>query len=219
MINIALKQNFPQVQRQVDQLVADVRNQALVRAINRTVEPARPEMAREISKEFNVTVTKAKDALVIHRARFTRGQLRIEASLESPTQRGRSLNLINFVEKTVTLASAAKRRQAGEGGSYQLRNGVTVAKSLQLRFKIKRGSPWKTIPGAFVGNQGRTVFIREGKSRLPIKALQTIDIAQMFNAKRINDRIVKGMLDRFPAIFEHEAKYYTDRFNAMRAGR
>ena len=211
MINITIKQNFPDVQRQIDRLQADIRSQALVRAVNRTVEPARPEMAREISREFNVTVSKAKDALKINRAGFSRGMLRVEASLESPARRGRSINLINFIEKS---PAAVTRRAAGRG-TYQL-GGVTRVRQLELRFKIKRGGTWKTIPGAFIGNQGRTVFQRVGQKRLPIKALQTVDIAQMFNAKRINSRVQRGMLDRFPGIFEHEAKFYTDRFNARR---
>jgi hypothetical protein len=218
MVNIVIKHNFPEVQRQLDQLQADIRDQALVRALNRTVEPARPEMAREISREFNVPATRAKEALRINRASFRNGRLRIEASLESPAKRGRSLNLINFVEKQVTLSQAAKRRKGGEGGSYVLGQGATVSKAFELRFKIKRGGPWKVIPGAFIANDGRTVFQRTGKDRLPIKALQTIDIGQMFNAKRLNDRVRRSMLDRFPAIFEHEVKFYTNRFNARRAG-
>lgn len=201
-MKIVIKHNFPEVQRQLDQLHADIRNQALVRAMNRTVEPARPEMAREIAKEFRVTVSKAKDSLRINRASFKGGQLRLEASLESPAKRGRSLNLINFV-------SDASKAKAQGGAGKRMR--------AQLKFKIKRAGPWKTINGAFIGNKGRTVFIREGKARLPIKALATIDIAQMFNAKRINDRVRKGMLDRFPGIFAREAKFYTDRFNAKRA--
>lgn len=215
MVSIVIKHNFPEVERQLDQLPNDIRNQALVRAINRTVEPARPDMAREIAKEFNVTVTKAKEALRINKAGFKKGKLVVEASLESPARRGRSLNLINFIEKT---PAAVRKRQAGSG-IYQLRAGVQRVRQLQLRFKIRRGGPWKTIPGAFIGNQGRTVFIRTGKGRMPIKALRTIDIAQMFNARRINDRVRKGMLDRFPEKFAAEAKFYLDRFNERRAGR
>jgi hypothetical protein len=214
-MQLVVKSNFPEVQRQLEQLHADVRDRALVRAINRTVEPARPEMAREIAREFNVTVSKAREALRINRASFRNGKLRIEASLESPAKRGRSLNLINFVEKSVSFAQAARRRKGGEGGTYRF-GGATVAKSFELRFKIKRGGPWKVIPGAFIANDGRTVFKRVGDARLPIKALQTVDIAQMFNAKRINDRVRKGMVDRFPGIFAHEAKFYTERFNARR---
>lgn len=217
MVAIVIKHNFPEVERGLEQLHRDVRDQALVRAINRTIAPALPEMAREISREFNIGVNQVKERLVIKKAGFSHGRLRIEAFLESPSRRGRSTNLIHFVEKSVTLSAAAKRRKGGEGGSYTLGHGVVVSKALELRFKIKRGGPWKVIPGAFIANDGRTVFQREGKKRLPIKALQTIDVGQMFNAKRINDRVRKGMFDRFPGIFQHEAKFYTDRFNQKRA--
>lgn len=218
MVAIVIKDNFPEVQRQLDQLRADIGQQALVRALNRTVEPARPEMAREISKEFNVTITQAKDALVIRRAGFKQGTLVVEASLESPSKRGRSLNLIRFM-KAPTKTQEAKRRKAGEGGIYALRNGVQRVKALELQFQIKRSGGPKMIKGAFVGNKGRTVFIRTGNARLPIKALQTIDIGQMFNAKRINDRVRQGMLDRFPRLFEENARFYTAKFNERRAGR
>ncbi|HEY8360710.1 MAG TPA: phage tail protein, partial [Ramlibacter sp.] len=162
VVSIVMKHNFPDVQRQLGDLHRDVRDLALIRAINRTVAPALPQMAREISREFNLTASKAKESLVMKRASFKQGRLMIEASLESPSKRGRSLNLIHFVEKTVTLSAARRRQAAGEGGSYQLRNGATVSKALELRFKIKRGGPWKVIKGAFIGNEGRTVFQREG---------------------------------------------------------
>lgn len=216
-MQFSVKTNFPEVQRQMNQLRVDIAGPATARAINRTIEPARPQMAREISKTFNLTASKAKESLKINRARFVRGQLEIKASLESASRRGRSLNLINFIEKTVTFAAAKKRMAGGEGGTYSLRNGATVTKSLELRFKIKRGGPYKVIKGAFIGNQGRTVFVREGASRLPIKALQTIDVSQMFNARRVNKVVTKAMLDRFPKNWAHEVKFYTDRFNSRGA--
>lgn len=52
-----------------------------------------------------------------------------------------------------------------------------------MTFKIKRNGPRKLIPGAFLINDGKTVMIRVGKQRLPIKALQTINVAQMFNTR------------------------------------
>lgn len=218
MIGLNIRTNFPDVMRQLDQLHDDIAGPATVRAVNRSIEPARPEMARAIAREFNLSVSQARETLVIKRARYVKGQIRIEAELASPRRRGRSLNLIHFAERKVTLSAARKRMAAGEGGSYTLGNGATVSKALQLRFKIKRGGPYRTIPGAFIANQGRTVFIREGKSRLPIKALQTIDVAQMFNAKRINLPVRKSILERFPRIAAHEIAFYTRRFNERRAG-
>jgi hypothetical protein len=140
----------------------------------------------------------------------------MSASLESTQRRGRSLNLIRFVERSVSLAAARKRMAAGEGGTYRI-GKAERRKQLELRFKIRKGGPSKVIPGAFIGNKGRTVFIRLGDERLPIKALQTIDIAQMFNAKRINERVVGKMRSEFPRIFEGEVQYYTRRFNEARA--
>lgn len=186
-MKFTVAQNFPEVQRALAQLQDDVAKQALARAVNRTLEQSRTAMSREIRSEFNLPARKVNEALRVNRANFKGGRFSIEGSLESPAKRGRSLNLINF-------------------GARQTRQGVTV--------QVKKGGPRKLIPGAFIANNGRTVFKREGKSRLPIKALSTIDIAMMFNTKRINAKVVGVMRDRFPGIFAGEAKFYTDRFNA-----
>lgn len=189
-MKITISHNFPEVMRQLDQLQGDVAKQALVRAVNRTMEQAKTAMSREIRAEFNLPASKVNAALRIIRATYRGGLFAVQATLESPSKRGRSLNLINFAAR-------------------QTSQGVT--------FQVKRGTGRKLIPGAFIANDGRTVFIRVGKPRLPIKALQTIDVAQMFNTKRINARVVKTMKDKFPEVFAREAKYYTDRFNARGA--
>ena len=164
----------------------------------------------EVAKAFP-TPEAVNDALRVRRATAVRARLQLEASLESRSKRGRSLNLINFLERSVSMAAARQRTKGGEGGTYQLGNR-TVRKALQLRFKIRRTGPKKVIEGAFIGNKGRTVFIREGASRLPIKALQTIDVAQMFNTQRINAKVVQLINTRFPAIFANDARFYTLKF-------
>jgi hypothetical protein len=190
-VKITISHNFPEVQRQLDRLKEDVAKQALVRAVNRTMEQAKTAMSREIRSEFNISASKVNDALRIIRANYRGGIFTVQATLESPTKRGRSLNLINF-------------------GARQTSKGVTV--------KVKKGGGRKLIPRAFIANDGRTVFIRVGKPRLPIKAVQTIDVAQMFNTKRINARVVKTMKEKFPEVFAREAKYYVERFNRQRGG-
>jgi hypothetical protein len=189
--SIKVKTNFPEVTRQLDQLHSDLVKRALVRAFNRTIEQARTDMSREIRKEFNITAAKVNAALRIERATFhdLRGP---QATLLVPAQRGRSLNLINF-------------------GARQTRRGVSV--------QVKKGSGRKVIPGAFIANDGKTVFKRVGKARLPIKALQTIDIAQMFNSKKIMATVERAMREKFKKNFEHEASYYINKFNSTRAGR
>jgi hypothetical protein len=187
---LSIKTNFPEVQRQLADLQADVAQRAAVSAVNKVMAQGKTAMSKEIRAEFNISAAKVGDALVVNRATFRNGLLLIEASLESPTKRGRSLNLINF-------------------GARQTAQGVTL--------QIKRNGGRILIRGAFIGNQGRTVFIRVGKSRLPIEALQTIGVAQMFNTKRVNTRVLKFITDKFPELFEHEVQFYTDRFNRARA--
>ena len=189
-MKLTIKTNFPEVQAQLKQLQEDVAKQATARALNRTVEQARTAMSKEIRQEFVLPAAKVNQALRINRARASGGLFNLEASLESPTQRGRSLHLGNFAAR-------------------QTKKGVS--------FKVKRTGQRVTIPGAFLINGGKTVMIRTGKGRLPIKALQTIDVAQMFNTKRINAKVVQVIKDRFPTIFTREAKFYLDKFNARRA--
>jgi hypothetical protein len=190
-MQITIKTNFPDVQRQLDALQQDVAQQATARALNRTVEQAKTAMSKEIRAEFVLPASTVNQSLFIGRASYKGGQLGLQASLSSISQRGkRSLNLAHFQAR-------------------QTSRGVT--------FKIKRDGSRQLIPGAFLINGGKTVMIREGKKRLPIKALQTINVAQMFNTKRINARVLQVINDRFPTIFEREAKFYTDRFNAQGA--
>lgn len=186
MISLNITANFADVQKRLDAMRDDVAAKALARAVNRTLEQARTAMSREIRAEFNISRSKVDQSLVIRRASPRAGVYAIEGRLESPTKRGRSLNLINFDARPTS-------------------KGVTV--------KIKKGGPRKLIKGAFIANQGRTVFIRTGKSRLPIEARQTIDVAKMFNTRRINARVVQFMRTRFADIFEREARFYTERFN------
>lgn len=211
MVTMSITTNFPDVQRQLDRLRDDVARRVSVRAVNRTIEIARTEMGREIRKEYAVDAAYVRERLAIRRAAFKGGQLGMQARLFVGSTR-RSANLIRFVEKFVSLAQARKRMAAGAGSTMTLRGGGQVAKALELRFKIKRSGPKQVIKGAFIGNKGRTVFIREGRKRLPIRPLQTIDVAQMFNTRRINDAVVKALQTRFPEVFERELRFALGRF-------
>ncbi len=185
-MNFNIKTNFPEVQRAIKQLQQDVARKATASALNKTVAQAKTAMSREIRAEFVLPAAKVNEALRINRARASSGQFSLEASLESPTKRGRSLNLANF-------------------SARQTSKGVT--------FKIKRNGGRQLIPGAFLINGGKTVMIRQGKRRLPIKALQTIDVAQLFISRRINSKVLRFIVDKFPTLFENEARFFTNRFN------
>ena len=201
-MQISIKTNFPEVQRMLESMRKDIADKALASALNKTVAQAKTAMSREIRAEFNISASKVGAALQVNKARAGGGRVHLEASLESPSKRGRSLNLINFMERSISMAQARKRGKAG-----------TLS---QLHVQIKKAGGKKGLKSAFIGNRGRTVFVRIGKARLPIKAVQTIDVAGMFNTKRVNARVMQMIDARFPDLFVNEAKFFTDRFNAKR---
>ncbi len=193
-VAFTMRDNFPDVLRDYAELEDAVATKAGVSAINKTLAQGQTRMIRAITAEFNISAREVREALVIKRAFAGQGRYLIEGWLGSPTKRGRSLNLIHF-------------------SARQTRQGVT--------FKIKRGGGRQLIPGAFIANKdnsaGGVVFIREGKSRLPIKAIQTIAVAQMFNTERVNAEVRAFIEANFPRIYASEMKFYVDRFNAKRA--
>ena len=200
-MEISIKTNFPQVQRALAQLQADVGGKAMASALNKTIAIAKTQMQREITAEFNVTAGYVRERLRIARAVGRRGLQVLRAELAAKDRKGRGANIIAFV--------TSLQRQARAGGGKQ--------KPLFVKIKKKGGRTQvkgRFGKGAFIGNKGRTVFERTGDKRLPIRAVTTIDVAQMFNTRRINSRVVRAMTERFPAIFANEAAFFVRRFNA-----
>lgn len=186
-IVLNVRTNFPEVMAKLSQVSDQIGNRAMVRALNTTITQGKTEIARDISKEFRISVGTAKDRLEVSRASSKGGVYKFEASLQATRKaKGRSMNVIAFV------GALPKRTKKG--------------KMAQIKFQIKRQGGKKTITGAFVGNKGRTLFIREGKGRLPIKAVSTIDIPQMFNTRRINEVVQQVMLDKFEANITRELR-------------
>jgi hypothetical protein len=162
------------VKKELDRIRRDLREKALGAALNKVGQKARTEMVRAITSEFAIKAGDVRPRMSLSRA--TRGNLVVVLDPYASRRRGRSLNLIRFLEKKVSLAEGRRRAKAGT------RN--------QLHFQIKRSGGKKQIPGAFIGNKGRTVFRRVGKDRLPIAAVSTIDVPQMFATRRIQARVL-----------------------------
>ena len=188
-MKIVVRTNFPDVQRALERLRDDVASKVMARAINRTMDQAKTAMSKENRAEFNVSAATVRERLRIKRASFRGGALGLSADLSAGGRR--SANVIRF-------------------GAKQYGQGVSV--------KIKKRGARKTIKGTFIGNKGRTVFERVpgttmrsrkggGKHAEQIKPVQTIDVPQMFNTRRINAAVVAAMRARFPAIFERELAY------------
>jgi len=197
-MKLSISHNFPDVQKALDRLHKDVATRALASAVNKTVAQAKTQMGREITAEFNVSAAYVRQRLRIRRAAFRQGRFGIEAALIGGDGIKRSANIIRFVEKKVSLAEGRRRAKAGT--------------QKQLFVKVKRKGGTKPLEGAFIGNKGRTVFIRTGSKRLPIKPVQVIDVGQMFNTRRINAKVVSTMRSKFPEVFAREARFYLSKW-------
>ena len=81
-------------------------------------------------------------------------------------------------------------------GAKQTKKGVTV--------KIKKNIGRKLIRHAFIAKN--QVFIRETKRRLPIKALKTLSVPQMFRPEII-DRRVEEANEKYQKRFYHHLQY------------
>lgn len=182
MISVRL-QGIAEVQARLSTLSSGMQAKVIGPAINKVAEKARAEIARAIPETYAVKPAEVRSSIRLSKARSGSLQATIEV-FGSARKVGRSLNLIHFLAAAQIAGKAVKVRGA-RANKKQL-----AALQNQLGFLIKRGSGLKTIPGAFVGNKGRTIFIRTGKARLPIEPVQVIGFSQMFASNRIRDRIL-----------------------------
>jgi len=200
VIEIDVRDAMKTVERKLNRLRDDVRDKATVMALNKTAAKAKTEMTRAITSEFNLKAAEVRSRLRIRRASQKGSNLvAILDPYQSTHKRGRSLNLIHFLENRVTIAEMKRRRKRGT--------------HKYLRFKIKKHGGVRTIKGAFIGNKGRTIFQRDSGERMPISPMQVIDVPQMFNTKRINRRVIERIQREFPVEFERAARHVIDRFN------
>lgn len=201
-MQLTIRTEFPEVAERLASLQRELAARVAARALNRTVDQARTQMSREIRQEFNLSAAKVREKLQVRRASFKAGMLGLTAELLSRTASGRrSLNLANF-------------------DARQTASGVTV--------KVKKRGGRKLVRGAFIGNRGRTVFERVPGTRMAsraryrgahaqkIRPVQTIDVPQMFNARRINAAVVAAIRSRFPAIFQRELAFALTQFGRPR---
>lgn len=190
MIRIDVR-GFDEVRKKLAGIQRDLRPKVLQPALNKVAEKARAEINRAIPQEFNVKAAEVRNAVDLRRA--SGGNLQAVITVfGSSRKRGRSLNLIHFLQTVVQAGQQIKLRGA-KGKKSDL-----AALQKQLGFLIKKGGGIKAIQGAFVGNKGRTIFARVGAARLPIKPLQVIGFSQMFKSRRIEQRVVRKIAAELP---------------------
>lgn len=186
MIKIEVK-GLHEVQAKLARLQSDIKPKVLQPAINKVADKARAEINRAIPQEYSVKASEVRNAINLRRAYSGR----LEAVIEifgSSRKKGRSMNMIHFL--------AAVRGLAVRGAKANKKERAAIEQ--QLGFLIKRGGGLKKIEGAFIGNKGRTIFMRKGKARLPIEPMQVIGFSQMFASRKISRRILDKIRTEFP---------------------
>lgn len=214
IMQLSLSADFKDVKRRLDVLSTEMQQRVASAALNKVAPKARTAMARQITSEFKITQSEVRPRLRIKPAtRSIDGWYVIIdpfGTTRGRAAKGTTLNLIRFVEKSISLAEAKRRMRNGEGGTYQLNKNVTRRKALQLRFQVKRGGKKFTLDGAFIATSRKTggtaVFTRVGKERFPIEAKQTIDVPQMFNTRRIQAEVLKVIRRELPIEFNRAIK-------------
>jgi len=204
MISISIKTDIDKTVRELERIRRGIGERATVMALNKTAAKAKTEMVRAITSEYVIRASDVRPRMRVQRAR--RGRLTaVLDPFASVSRRGRSLNVVHFLERKVSLAEARRRRKAG-----------TLS---QLRFRIKKTGGPRTIKGAFIGNKGRTIFERVPGSVMSsrekysgtkhaegIRPVQTLGVPQMFGVRRISDRVVRRIRKEFPIEFDRAVR-------------
>lgn len=198
MIEISVKHNIDEISRRLRAAQKEI-EAATQRAVNVTARGANTQMIDAISSEFNLTKSYVRERLRLRKA-TRKGRHAFEAVLiGNPYGRSkRAMNLIHFAQSKLTRA---------ERSSWMRQQSGSTLRNPQLQFKIKRVGGRVYVKGAFVGNDGRTVFKRRGDARLPIDPVQTVGVPQMFSTTKAQRKVQDWIKENFPRIFERELKY------------
>jgi hypothetical protein len=181
MAGVSVQQTAGQFLASAEKLRDSLKTRALVNALNRAADGVKTDASSEIRKTYRIKKATVDRAFNTQRA--TAGSLTAIVRV-----RGRPLSLAGFGART--------NKRAG---------GVSV--DVKGTRKVIRGAFLRTLRTGY-DNEYQVVFIREGKSRYPIKALKTVDVPGLFIMQDINAAVVEGVNDRFEKEFQRLLRYY-----------
>jgi hypothetical protein len=189
-MRINVEVDFNRALGMLDNLAANLQGKVLARTLNRIGEQTKVEAVREISREYNVPASEVRKKIVLSRASAQRGRLFVDVDARARKGRG-AFNLIRFVERSVSMAQARRRRK---DETQHL-----------LRIQVKRrggkkilGKDWPIKPFIMRANSATIVAVRSGRARLPVEPVTTIGVPSMFSTKRINAALRRQISAKFP---------------------
>lgn len=174
-IVIDVRADFSQVRAEMARLERGLRDAVTARALNKIGQQVKTAAKKEISAAYNITQAKVAERITVRKA--MRANPTVVVAVESKYRRkSRATNLITF------------------GARELKRGGVSV--KIRRDAAPLRGDKWFIITNA--KTQGRFVAKRTGRARKDIASVMTIDVGQMFNARKVNTELLRVVRERFP---------------------
>lgn len=177
MIRIDVRDNLSGIALRYERLAGEVKEKALVRALNKTAITVRAEASREIRKEYNLKSKVVKDQIRIFRANRATLTAVIEAS-------GRPIPLVEFDarwgRKQAGASVRVKRERKVVKGSFIAvmpggHRGVYVRQG-KKRLPIRQLYSI-SLPTAFTQKRVTEALIRAAQARFPVAVEQELRFA------------------------------------------
>lgn len=184
-MQINVKADISAALAKLDRVGKEVRDKAVVRALNRVAEQARTQASREIRDAgYNVKSAALKKSIDLWKA----GQGRLVARLRAS---GRPIPLIAYDARAVKA-----------GVSVKVKGG---RKALAHAFIATMPSGHKGVFERVGSSHKKVVFNGVAQWRgLPIKELFGPGVPSMFANKVVMDALERGIRERFPERFKYE---------------
>ena len=216
MITIDVRADFAGALGALDNLQRDVRDTVIARSLNRIAEQTKTQASREIGNRYNLTRAQVRNRIIIDKA-FAKTRLTVVVRVPLRGGKYRALHLTNLT------GTKDLRYSIGRVGAYTLRMARRTSKGKVtskggVQYSILRGNR-QIFPNAFIApgkNSGKLIAFQRtdlDNPRSKLKALHVIDVPQMFNARVINDSLLRLIRDKFPREVEAQMRFATARFN------
>lgn len=196
---------------------------AIKSAMYRTVKEAQTAARRAIAEMYNIkaaTIAKYLEIGPVTQAAPGRYKTWIQAQTSRPGYRG--LRLIHFGAKqtkrglSVKVLKAGKRSIIKRAFVVQQPNGVddAVTRTSSTGARLEKAVPRQGRYKGRIIKRGP----RKGQylKRQSLRTLFSVDVAQMFNTKRVNAVIRERLAERYQHNLRRDLAYYTKRYNNAR---
>lgn len=190
-MRIEVKTDFRDVERKLAKLQMATRDKVTARILNRTADIAKTAASREIRSEYNLSAATVRERLVVQRARPIAGRLHVALIARGSRPGKRAMNVTAF-----------DARQTKRGATVKIKRGGAR--------KIPRPS-WAINAPFILPVKGRPVVARYAPGRTKLRGVQTIDVPQMFNARKINNALLRTIRERLPQVADREIRFELSR--------